>query len=152
MKLELIRIAKKMDEKIQIYYKEQSPLIQRIVELVEAEDIERLEGSNDKAEKVPIKVSEILYFEAVDKRVFAYLKSEVYQVHYSLSEIEHHLKSHGFVRINKSTVINIYHIETIRPELNMRVKAILDNGELLFINRTYKREFEKFLKERITRV
>lgn len=56
-----------------------------------------------------------------------------------LQDLEDAYFESGFVRVNKSTVLNVFRIHTIKPELNMRVIAVLDNGERIQINRSYKR-------------
>ena len=58
----------------------------------------------------------------------------------------------GFVRINKATVVNLYKIESIRNDFEMRVLVRLENQELLVINRRYKKDFNECLnriKERL---
>lgn len=96
-------------------------------------------------EKQLLQIQDIYYFEAVDKRTFAYMKTKVYQIQYSLAELENKLNEQGFIRINKSIVVNIFKIRKIRSEINMRVQAQLLNGEEIMISRHYKAGFEKYL-------
>lgn len=63
-----------------------------------------------------------------------------------LSELEDVYSEYGFIRVNKSMVLNIYKINSLKPELNMKVIALLDNGEKVQINRSYKAKFNLFLK------
>lgn len=98
-------------------------------------------------EKFLLEIEDIYYFDTVDRRTFAYGKSSVYQLGRTLSMLEQELKPYGFVRINKSILVNIYQIKKIKPEPNMKIIAILKNNEKLQINRGYKRSFEDYLNE-----
>lgn len=68
------------------------------------------------------------------------------QIDTRLQDLEHAYFELGFVRVNKSTVLNVYKIDSLKPELNMRVIASLDNGEKIQVNRSYKAKFNLFLK------
>lgn len=92
----------------------------------------------------------IYYFESVDKRTYAYLAEQVYRIERTLQDMEEQLGIHGFCRISKSHVVNLKHIESIEPSLHMRVIAKMNSGEKLVINRSYKKSFETFMKERVT--
>lgn len=90
--------------------------------------------------------SDVFYFESVDKKTFAYLEDSVWEVGLTLKEAEDTLGQHGFVRINKSTVVNIYKIDRIRNDFEMRSIICLDNRETLVLNRHYKRNFHDCLE------
>lgn len=92
-------------------------------------------------------LKEIYYLESVDKICFAYMDKEVYQVEGNLAVLEAELREKGFIRVNKSTILNIYKIDYLKAEVNMRVNAYLENGECITINRSYKKAFDKRLKE-----
>ena len=47
----------------------------------------------------------------------------------------------GFVQISKNTIVNLYRVKRVRTDLNMRLKLVLDNGEMIILNRTYKKNF-----------
>ena len=80
---------------------------------------------------------EIFYFERVDERTFVYSQTEVYTCEYRLYELEEKIRKCGFARISKSVIVNIRKIQQIRPQLNGRFEAVLDNGEHLIVNRHY---------------
>jgi len=149
MKVKLFQ-SKETEEHIDIYYKEMSPLIKRVISITSAETSSQLIGKNNEGQKVYFDIDQVFYFESVDKKTFAYLKDQIYEVEERLNSIEEELGDIGFIRINKSNVVNIYYIQAIKPEINMRVRAIMENGEYLMINRSYKKNFENFLKERRT--
>lgn len=94
-----------------------------------------------------LSMEEIFYFESVDERTFVYSQDEVYTCDYKLYEVEEKLGNCGFARISKSVVANIRKIKLIKPQLNGRFEAVLDNGERLIVNRHYVSALkEKFMR------
>ena len=79
------------------------------------------------------------------KKTFACLDHEVLRLEIRLQDLENAYFELGFIRVNKSTVLNVYKIASLKPELNMRVMALLDNGEKIQINRSYKARFNALL-------
>lgn len=99
-----------------------------------------IEGSCDE-KKVNIPVSDVLYFESVDRKTFAYTEDRTIEFRDSLRELLERFGDIGFVRISKSAVVNVYKIDHLQGDLNMRVLIFLKNGEKLIMNRGYRREF-----------
>lgn len=89
---------------------------------------------------------EIIYLEIVDRKCFVYLDNSIWQIDYNISTFLENFSIQGFVRISKSQVVNIYHIKELKAEFNMRVNIILNNGEMIVLNRSYKSDFYKYLK------
>lgn len=89
---------------------------------------------------------EILYLEMVDRKCFLYLKDSEWQTDATLQGFLDRFGNQGFVRISKSMVVNIFHIRELKAEANMRVNAILKNGEVLTVNRSYRNAFYKYLR------
>lgn len=84
-----------------------------------------------------LSIEEIFYFESVDEKTFVYSQADVYSYDYRLYEIEEKIGKYGFARISKSVIVNIRKIRQIKPQLNGRFEAVLDNGEHLIVNRHY---------------
>lgn len=80
---------------------------------------------------------DILYFESVDKKNFAYTENQVYETHLKLYEIEEKLAKYDFFRGSKSTVINLSKIKKLSPRFNGRLEVLLENDEKLIISRQY---------------
>ena len=97
--------------------------------------------------KVNIAVRDIFYFETVDRKIFAYTKDMCVEVKEALRDIIDEYSKIGFVRISKSSVVNIYKIKKLEGDLNMRVIIHLKNDEKLIMNRSYKKElYDKLSK------
>ncbi len=53
---------------------------------------------------------------------------------------------HGFVRISKSMVVNIFKVKQIQADFNMRMNLVLLNGETVVMSRSYRNDFFRKLK------
>ncbi len=149
MRINKYRDQRISEDYIDLYYKQETNEIKRIIDYVNSSI--KILGKNDDSHKM-IKPQEIYYIEAVDKKVFAYLESEVLQIDWNLQEIEESLGNKGIVRTSKSTLVNIHHIENVKADINMRLCLTMENREKLVVNRTYKKLFMKYLKEMERRI
>lgn len=86
---------------------------------------------------VKININDILYFEAVRERVFAYTKDGIFEVKMRLYQIEEELMKNKILRASKAFLINLYHISSVTPALNSRLVATMDNGEKILVSRQY---------------
>ena len=102
--------------------------------------IAHIEGTCDDM-RVTVPVSEVLYFESVDRKTFAYTENRTVEFRESLRNLLDSFGEIGFVRISKSAVVNVYKIGHLQGDLNMRVIIYLKNGEKLIMNRGYRKEF-----------
>lgn len=93
-----------------------------------------------------ISVTDIYYIEAVDNRSFIYTKGKVYETKQKLYELEDILKEKRFLRVSKSTILNLMKVSSIKPALNGRFSAVLRSGEQVIISRKYVPELKKALK------
>lgn len=80
---------------------------------------------------------DVYYFESVDNKVFAYCQKEVFEVRKKLYELEKDYSKNDFLRISKSTIVNLSKISYLTPTFNGRFEAILKNGEKTIISRQY---------------
>lgn len=80
---------------------------------------------------------DIYYFEAVDNKVFAYCEKQVYELRKKLYELEDELSGTDFLRISKSTIVDLSKITNLAPLFNGRLEAKLKNGEKIIISRQY---------------
>ncbi len=101
-----------------------------------------LHGVKD-GETSVISLEDVYYFDSTDERTFAYLENDVYECSMKLYELERQLADANFVRISKSCIVNILKLESVRPLINSRYEARLENGEKLIINRHYLPAFKQ---------
>ena len=93
-----------------------------------------------------IPVSEILYIESVDNRTFIYTSKKFYESKQRIYELENMLKPKQFLRISKSSIVNLMKINSVKPALGGRFSAVLSNGEEIIISRKYVSELKKVLR------
>ncbi|EAD4628794.1 LytTR family transcriptional regulator [Listeria monocytogenes] len=111
-------------------------------------------GIEESAEKISVKKDgatyllepkAILYFEAVESKIFVYTEKEIYEIHWKLYELEEKFKESSFFRCSKSMILNIEWIEKIVPGFNGKFEAKLLNREKVIISRQY----AKVLKQKL---
>ena len=105
----------------------------------------KIKCSNDTGE-VFVRVSDIFYFESVDKSTFIYCEKEVYETELRLYKIVEDFALAGFVQISKSCVLNIKTLDSISPLYNSRMEATLTNGEKVRITRNYLKGIKEALE------
>ena len=142
MKLFLREIPTVSETEVEIRFRERDSEVDNLVRAISSSD-DALAGINEKGDTEMIYISLILYIEAVDRDVFAYKTSGVYRIRKTLYELEDDLKEKLFVRISKSTIVNIKAVKSIAPEDFRRVKLLLRNGEYLVVSRSYANGFKQ---------
>lgn len=131
------------ENRVDIYYQEQDAEITELMKFLETEQI--IVGRKDQNIK-HIFLQEIYYLEIVDRHCFAYLDHEVFQIEYNLKLFLENYAACGFIQIGKSLVVNWHKIDRIKPDLNMRMHLMMENGEELVLNRAYRKTFMECLK------
>lgn len=98
---------------------------------------------NEKEFFFPLK--DVLFFETQNKEVMAHTKEQVFQVKLRLYELEERLPS-GFLRVSKSTIVNIDHIHSIEKNITGASEVeFADSYKKIYVSRSY----YKVLKERM---
>lgn len=141
MKLFLREIPTLSETEVEVRFRERDREVDNLVRSINLSG-DALYGINEKGDTEKVYVSQILYIEAVDRDVFAYKASGVYRIRNTLYELEDDLREKLFVRISKSTIVNIKAIRTIAPEDFRRIKLLLSNGEYLVVSRSYANGFK----------
>ena len=86
-------------------------------------------------------LAKIYYFDSVDNHTFVYTKDRCFETKYRLYELESMLP-YDFLRCSKSMIINIRKIESVKAEINARMRAVMLNGEAVIISRSYVKELK----------
>ena len=129
--LEVVIHCKKVDEQV-------SELVSALSNLDK-----KLTGTKDGKTYV-LEPTDILYFDSVDKRTFAYAQSAIYEVSLRLYELEEQLPR-VFFRASKATIINISKIKSIMPDFSGRLEVSLLTGEKLVVSRQYAQDLKSKL-------
>lgn len=89
--------------------------------------------------------SEVRFVESVDRRCFAYTADRVLESRLTLAEFEDRLGDVGFVRASRSCIVNLSHVAALRPDINGRLRAVLDTAEELQVSRSFVRPLKRAL-------
>ncbi len=92
-----------------------------------------------------VELSEILYFESVDDKVFAYTLDQVLETKLKLYQLEENYLPEDFLRANKAVIMNLNKVESLSPAFGGRFEATLKNGYKVIISRNYVPELKKKL-------
>ncbi len=105
-----------------------------------------IEGTAD-GKRLTVPLADMYYFETVDRKTFGYTGNSCLEVKVTLQGIIDEYENAGFVRISKSSVVNLYKIQKLKGDLNMRTLIHLKNDECLVMNRGYRADFYKALEK-----
>ena len=126
------------EDRIDVHYREENEQTEIIRNFFSS--LQSIMGRKDD-EMCVLHPGSIYYLEMVDRKLFAYQKKEVYQLDYSMKHFLDCFGANGFVQISKNTIVNLYRVRLVKTDFNMRLKLIMDNDEVLILNRTYKKTF-----------
>lgn len=90
-------------------------------------------------------IAQIIYIESVDRKCFIYTRKDVYESDYRLYELEGQLEEYGFLRVSKSFLIHLQDIQSLRAEINRRIRITMAGGEQIIASRQYADELKKRL-------
>ena len=144
MQTKITKIEKDKPEILEIHCHCISDEVREIVAFVKSRQ-GQLTGTADERQ-YEIAVSDVFYIEAVDNKTFLYTKDKVYERRQKLYELEEMLQQKHFLRVSKSTLLNLMKVSAIKPALNSRFIAVLFSGEQVVITRKYVPELKKALK------
>lgn len=96
----------------------------------------KLQGHKEKG-TYHVEVSDVLYIETVDKKVFLYTLHDIYESNLKLYELHAILAQYDFIRIGKSMIINFGQVKAIKPDLGGRLYLVMNNGERCCVSRQY---------------
>lgn len=95
-----------------------------------------------------VPLSEVLFFETEGKLVQAHTATEMYISEYKLYELEESLQG-SFMRISKSTIVNLDHIYSITK--NLTASSVLEfygTTKKVYVSRNYYKALSERLAER----
>ena len=148
MKVKIRNVLSKQEEQVVIECVEMTPEFDDIKSYCLAKGA-FLTGYADTSSRQQICIKDILYVEAVGEKIFAYTKEDVFEMKRRLYELEAELVPYKFIRCSKSFLICLLKVESIRPALNGRYLAYIENGEEIIISRKYAKYFKNTIMEEL---
>lgn len=93
-------------------------------------------------------VDDVLFFETEESLIYAHTLNEVYQVKYKLYELEEILPK-NFIRVSKSTILNINHIYSITRNITSSSLVEFKNThKKVYVSRYYYKVLKLKLSEK----
>lgn len=90
-------------------------------------------------------ISRIIYIESVDRKCFIYTSDEIYESEFRLYELEQQLEEYGFFRVSKSFLIHLQNIQSLKADIDRRIRVTMSNGEQIIASRQYAEKLKKRL-------
>ena len=144
MRVSIRKILNKEEEQVIIECAQITSDIRDIEAYVMGKGTE-LSGVTQEQHTKQFHLKEVYYFEALDEKVFAYTKEQVYEIKMRLYEVAESYKNYHFVRCSKSVVLNLMLLDSISPAMSGRFYAHMKNGEKLMISRQYAPQVKKIV-------
>lgn len=91
-------------------------------------------------------IDEIWYFESDNNKLIASVDNISYTCKFKLYQIES-FKDRGFIRISKSSIVNVNKINFIEMEFSGNYTITMKNDKRLTLSRKYVKEFKKYVEE-----
>ena len=145
MRLIKTREANLKENYLELHYDEIDEETAAVLERLRS-SLKYIEGVAD-GKKMTVPIADMYYFETVDRKTFGYTKDLCVEIKDTLQGIIDEHENAGFVRISKSSIVNLYKIKKLQGDLNMRTLIHLKNNETLVMNRGYRAEFYKVLNQ-----
>lgn len=98
----------------------------------------------DDTDRVVVSLSEIVFIESMEKKVYVHTKENVYTTSNRLYEMEKKLPQEQFIRISNSVIIGRHSIKRIIPALSQKYYLTLKSGDKVEVTRTYYYKFKEF--------
>ena len=140
MKITIQTDASVQETTLSITCHEITPELERLIEALRLSDKKLSVRVNGEIRLIDLK--SILYAETVERNSFIYTEGGVFESPLRLYELEAMLAEHNFFRINKSTLLNLNKIESLKSDIDRRIRVRLKNGYQLIISRAYAEEFK----------
>lgn len=144
MEIKVFKVGKEKPEEVEIRCHEMTDEVREIVAFVKTRQ-GQLTGIQE-GKQFEIAVTDLLYVEAVDNKVFLYTQKQVFETRQKLYELEELLREKYFLRVSKSLLLNLMKVQSLRPAMNGRMLAVLKGGEEIIITRKYVADLKKAIR------
>ncbi len=145
----VIDVEIKIDEnykypKIVIYTNEVNEELTKIVNKLRSADEEKLIGfKDDEAYIIELAKIELIYTE--NKKTFARVENEAYQIKKRIFELEEYFEDANFVRISNSEIVNFKKVTSIDFKLTGTMMLKFKSGKHTYVSRRYVKRIKEYL-------
>jgi len=143
LKIEIFVDEKATDLKISVTCRQLTPDVEKILATLRIMN-HQLTVKKD-GEIYLLDTAQVIYIESVDRKCFIYTTDEIYESDFRLYELEQQLEGYGFFRVSKSFLIHLQNIQSLKADINRRIRITMSNGEQIIASRQYADELKKRL-------
>ena len=143
MKIEIVVDEKATDLNISVTCKQLTPDVERILTMLRMMNHQLMAKKDE--ETFLLDIAQIIYIESVDRKCFVYTSDEIYETDLRLYELEKQLEGYGFFRVSKSFLIHLQKVQSLKAEINRKIRITMSNGEQIIASRQYAEELKKRL-------
>lgn len=144
MKVEIKVLTEAQEPYAVIYANEVSTYIRQTADMIERAAGNKMITVTDNERIIVLRPEELYMIRAENEKTVVYAKTKRYISGKRLYEFEALLWS-GFMRISKSTIVNLHQLDCVEPTLGGLMLLILKNGCKDYISRKYLPAFKKYL-------
>lgn len=146
MKVTIQAIDKEKEEFVELFIHEKNESIKNIIDYIENEKYRIIKLSCYKNGKIyKVKSDDIYFVETTKNTLLIHTENDIYEYKNRLYELEKILPS-KFIRISKSTILNLEKVLIYNPLLNGLMEVRLINSEITYISRKYLKEVRSRIK------
>ena len=146
MKIEILVDEKAEDLTVSVTCRHLTPDVEKI--LIALRMINHQLTAKKDNEIYLLDMEQVIYIESVDRKCFICTPDEVYETEIRLYELEQRLEEYGFFRVSKSFLIQLRQIQSLKADINRRIRVTMSNGEQIIASRQYAQELKKRLGDR----
>ncbi|MDH5161679.1 LytTR family DNA-binding domain-containing protein [Heyndrickxia oleronia] len=143
MQIKLIIDEKIEETEIQIHANTFTDEIEQIMKFLKSSKTEVIDGYLQQ-EIYMLKVSDIFFVYSEGAKVYFQTDEDEYESKLKLYEVEEILEK-DFVRVNKSTLVNISKISFMKMEKIGMMQLVMENGTTAHVSRKYLKKLKKRL-------
>lgn len=143
MKIEIIVDEKATDLSIAVTCRQLTPEIEKLLAALRMMDHQLTVKRSGEIHFLDM--AEIIYIESVERKCFIYTSKEIYESDFKLYELEQQLDGYGFVRVSKSFLIRLADIQSLKADINRKIRITMSNGEQIIASRQYAESLKKRL-------
>lgn len=135
MKIEINIDETVTDMEVVVTCNKLTPKVEKILAALRMMDCQLI-GKKDNEIHI-LDIAHIIYIESVERKCFVYTANDVYESDFPLYELERQLAVYGFFRVSKSFLIHLPSIQSLKADMNRRIRITMANGEQIIASRQY---------------
>lgn len=143
MKIEINVDERAEDLKISVTCRQLTPNVEKLLATLRMMDHQLTARKDD--EIYFLDLARVIYIESVDRKCYIYTAGEVYESDFKLYELEQQLEEYGFFRAGKSLLLRLQSIQSLKADINRKIRATMSNGEQIIVSRQYADELKSKL-------